>query len=51
MAGVRGLVAVIGVVVALGGVIVAGYIDKIAGIAMIAVGAFLLSIVVTRSHD
>ena len=51
MAGTRGLVAGIGVVMAVAGVVVAGYVDKISGIAMIAVGGFLLSLVVTRSHE
>ncbi len=51
MAGARGFVAAIGVLTALAGVAVAAYVDKISGIAMIAVGGFLLTLVVTRAQD
>jgi len=51
MTGARSLVAAIGVLTALAGVVAAAYFDKIAGIAMVLIGGFLLTLVVTRAHD
>ena len=51
MAGARTFIATIGVIIALAGVAVAAYVERILGMAMVAIGGFLLSLAVTRVHD
>ena len=51
MSGPRLFIALLGVVIALAGVVTAVYYDRFVGIAFVLVGGFLITLPLTRSTD